>query len=445
MSEESSHKAQKDWRSSKHLHKRARYLLDHPDEEIPSDVTFLVGNGDGQPKQIFKCHKFVLSLVSAVFQAMFYGPLSQSTEETIELSDITPAAFQLMLQYAYADDTDFEIREEIATMENVLNLLYCSKKYLISKLARACRDHIQSWLELVHADIVCLIFQQARYLDEENLAIMALAEISRSAPYILSSEGFLDISLPCVKEILDQPNLKASEKEIYQHVCKWVKHNVANAADNLRESFGSLLYSIRFPAFSATELCDGPVKDGVLTDRNVREIFEHMHGTEKPVPPFLATPRMSPPNRYHCKFTFVNTMLKDTCWSPSNVWVIMYPDYAPECCRFVRQIVEGHFRIQFGGYANEFSSCKSPGPAVIEEASVLSHSEMGACWLEWDVGEKNIITGLRIAAWRKPAANHSAVFGCVRDTDDIQDLFRNVSFLPKSSTSIKNFRIREEE
>ncbi|XP_055349427.1 BTB/POZ domain-containing protein 6-like [Paramacrobiotus metropolitanus] len=215
MSEVSDQNAQKDWRSSKRIRKRARYLLDHPNEEIPSDVTFLVGNGESQPGKIFKCHKFVLSLVSAVFQAMFYGPLSHPTEETIELPDITPAAFQLLLQYAYADLTDFEIDGMGVPTRDILNLLYCSKKYLISKLAKECRDRIREYC--LNAKDACLIFQQARFLDEENLATAALAEISRSARDALDSDDFLNLSLPYVKEILDKPVLNAPEKEIYQN------------------------------------------------------------------------------------------------------------------------------------------------------------------------------------------------------------------------------------
>ncbi|XP_055346394.1 BTB/POZ domain-containing protein 3-like [Paramacrobiotus metropolitanus] len=375
---------------------------------------------------------------------MFYGPLSQSTEleETIELPDISPTAFRLMLQFAYADDTDFEIENGCPSTADLLNLLYCSKKYLISKLTRECRDRIQSFIDPENA---CLIFQQARCLEEEILAKIALAEISRYAADAMDSAGFYSLSLPCVKEILDQPDLFVIESYIYEFVRAWVNHNVAAAADNLREAFGPLLYSIRFPVFSADELFKGPVKDGVLTDREVRDIFQHIHATEKPILPFLTMFRTSPRNRCIWEFTFTNTVLKRTPWSCFSVRITMYPNFAPECCRFLRQIIEGQCRILFEGYTNRFLRCEVPGTAIMEEATVLSHSEMGACWLEWDVDEVGAISGLRIAAWRKPAANHSAVFGKLEDTDsDFQEMFRNFSFLPRTSTSITHIRIFEE-
>ena len=53
-----------------------------------SDVKFVVRkmDGDSESKQVIPAHKFVLSISSTVFEAMFYGELAE-TRDSIELPD----------------------------------------------------------------------------------------------------------------------------------------------------------------------------------------------------------------------------------------------------------------------------------------------------------------------------------------------------------------------
>ena len=43
-------------------------------------------NGESESKQVIPAHKFVLSISSPVFEAMFYGELAE-TADSIELPD----------------------------------------------------------------------------------------------------------------------------------------------------------------------------------------------------------------------------------------------------------------------------------------------------------------------------------------------------------------------
>ena len=64
--------------------------------EILSDVHFLVGKG--MNTQRIPAHKFVLSVGSAVFDAMFNGGMATTSNE-VELPDVEPAAFLALLFY----------------------------------------------------------------------------------------------------------------------------------------------------------------------------------------------------------------------------------------------------------------------------------------------------------------------------------------------------------
>ncbi|XP_055346395.1 BTB/POZ domain-containing protein 2-like [Paramacrobiotus metropolitanus] len=409
---------EKDWHSSKRIHKRTAYLLDHPDSEIPSDITFVVGDGCSEPKKTFKCHKFILALVSSVFQAMFYGNFEQV--EVIELPDISPLAFDYMLQYAYADDWTFADSEPLA---NVMQTLYCAKKYLIRKLMRACRDHVQSHVNYSDAADV---MQQARLLGEDDLAEIALEEIRRCTSLFLDTEEFLSLPLDSVKEILDQNNLDASEPKIYQSVCRWIKHNVPSETTTLRERFGSLFRLIRFPAFTPVELSDGPIKDGLLTTDEVYNLFQYYFATPKPAVPFLTTPRKAPAEGGVLQFTLdIPRTDRDALAHETfndHIAINLRPDLAPECVAFLEEIVGGNYALEFREYPNEHSKeCTRIPPVVVQERNPFSHTIEGACWLEWTIkGGK--VCNLNIAAWREPTAYHSAVFGFV-DNKDAVDIF----------------------
>ena len=66
--------------------------------EILCDVHFIVGR-DVQQQRI-PAHKFVLSVGSAVFDAMFNGTLATKADE-IELPDVEPAAFLALLRLVF--------------------------------------------------------------------------------------------------------------------------------------------------------------------------------------------------------------------------------------------------------------------------------------------------------------------------------------------------------
>ena len=48
--------------------------------------------------QIFKSHRMFLAMASPVFEAMFFGGLSENNEDIIKILDVQPEAFYVMLQ-----------------------------------------------------------------------------------------------------------------------------------------------------------------------------------------------------------------------------------------------------------------------------------------------------------------------------------------------------------
>lgn len=76
-------------------------LLNFFDKQKYFDVKFVFKCSDGNSTSI-GAHKFILSLVSDVFEAMFYGESVQrgllTKEDSIEIPDIDRNAFKLFLR-----------------------------------------------------------------------------------------------------------------------------------------------------------------------------------------------------------------------------------------------------------------------------------------------------------------------------------------------------------
>ncbi|KAL3083676.1 hypothetical protein niasHT_036804 [Heterodera trifolii] len=105
-----------------------------------ADVHFLVGDGD--EKELVPAHKLILKKASDVFEAMFrfdsqnvkVENASANCCSVVEMPDVEPAAFKLMLSFIYADDLSG------LNGDNAMAVLYAAKKYNIPGLFGPCLD-----------------------------------------------------------------------------------------------------------------------------------------------------------------------------------------------------------------------------------------------------------------------------------------------------------------
>ncbi len=72
--------------------------------DLFSDVKFVVPNAinESESKQVIPAHKFVLSISSPVFEAMFYGELAE-TGDSNELPDCEYESLLELFRYMYSD------------------------------------------------------------------------------------------------------------------------------------------------------------------------------------------------------------------------------------------------------------------------------------------------------------------------------------------------------
>ncbi|XP_024885587.1 BTB/POZ domain-containing protein 1-like isoform X1 [Temnothorax curvispinosus] len=264
--------------------------------EILSDVTFLVGRGAQQ--QRIPAHKLVLSSGSAVFDAMFNGTLATASSE-IEVPDVEPAAFLAVLLFLYTDEIQID-------PETVMTTLYTAKKYAVAALEKHCVDFLKNNLT---SDNAFLLLTQARLFDEPQLASVCLDTIDRFTTEAFNADGFTDIDIDTLMIVLKRDTLRVRESKLFQAVLRWseaecVRQQLSVTPENQRLVLGDALSLVRFPLMSKEEFTAGPAQSGLLNYSEVLSLFSYFILNPKPAVGFLTMPRccMTGKEQTVCRF-----------------------------------------------------------------------------------------------------------------------------------------------
>uniref|UniRef100_A0A1B6DZ41 BTB domain-containing protein n=2 Tax=Clastoptera arizonana TaxID=38151 RepID=A0A1B6DZ41_9HEMI len=253
--------------------------------EILSDVQIIVGRDANQ--QRIPAHKFVLSVGSAVFDAMFNGTLATSADH-IELPDVEPAAFLALLKFLYSDEVQIG-------PETVLTTLYTAKKYAVPALERHCVDFLKANLG---SDNAFMLLTQARLFDEPQLAELCLETIDKNTSEALAADCFTEVDLDTLNSVLQRNTLRIREAKLFQAVVSWaeaecLRQQLPITPENQRAVLGPGLSLVRFPLMTIEEFAMGAAQSGILTDREVVSLFLYYTVNPKPTVNFLNTPRCS--------------------------------------------------------------------------------------------------------------------------------------------------------
>ena len=146
-----------------------------------SDVRFVITtrNSNCKSTDIIPAHKFVLSISSPVFEAMFYGELAE-TKDSIELPDCEYESLLELFRFMYSDEANL-------SGSNVMGVLYLAKKYMVPSLADKCTDYIQDKLDASNA---FSILPKAHQFDEKRLVKRCWKVIDEQCEEATKSDGF---------------------------------------------------------------------------------------------------------------------------------------------------------------------------------------------------------------------------------------------------------------
>eukprot|EP00112_Aurelia_sp_Birch-Aquarium-sp1_P006454 Seg1713.2 transcript_id=Seg1713.2/GoldUCD/mRNA.D3Y31 product="BTB/POZ domain-containing protein 2" protein_id=Seg1713.2/GoldUCD/D3Y31 len=277
------HSNEYNWQAARTTVKeRLAYMFNN---ETLSDVHFILGKGSERRR--IPAHKFVLSIGSVVFDAMFNGGFGeQCNVGEVEIPDVEPPAFLSLLKFLYSDEVQIG-------PDNVMGTLYAAKKYAVPTLEAACVDFLKTNLG---ADNAFTLLSQARLFDEPQLAELCLTCIDKNTVDALNAEGFTDIDAETLSAVLERDSLGARENQLFEAAVKWSDHecrrqNIPNSPENKRKLLGDALYLIRFPLMTLEEFANHAAQSGILTDKEIVGLFLHFTVNPKPAVKFPDRPR----------------------------------------------------------------------------------------------------------------------------------------------------------
>ena len=257
-----------DWQSTmKTVSERTRHMFNNSDM---SDIRF---SCEGSHKTIY-AHKYVLGTSSVVFHAMFYGEMAEKSA-LLHLDDTDEKSLEEFLRFLYTDEC-------YLTADNVVSVMYLSKKYIIATLTEKCVNFLQKCMD---PENVLVIMEQAIRFDEQELEKKCWQVIEWRTSEVTSSEYFSNIRQETIASLLKRNNLNISESELVQAVLQWSEYQCSQqdlepTGKNRRLVIGAAIYNLRLFSMDKEEIENHA--SVLLTSEELNQIYQKIDGVDSP-------------------------------------------------------------------------------------------------------------------------------------------------------------------
>ena len=236
-----------------------------------SDVKFIVRGANDESKTVIPAHKFVLSISSPVFSAMFYGELAE-TGDSIEMSDCDYESLLELFRHMYSDEVNL-------SGSNVMQILYLSKKYMLPSLTEKCTEFLRSNLDATNA---FSILPSAQIYEEINLVYDCWKMIDKRTVEAVNSDGFETIDRSLLEAVVERDTLNIEEVELFKAVDLWAtraceKQGLAADGDVKRRILGEqAVKAIRIPTMKLEDFASVVLDSEILTPEEIVNIIKYL-------------------------------------------------------------------------------------------------------------------------------------------------------------------------
>ena len=247
--------------------------------DLFSDVKFVVqtaAQGESEGKQVIPAHKFVLSISSPVFEAMFYGELAETTD-SIELPDCEYDSLFELFRYMYSDEVNL-------SGSNVMGVLYLAKKYLVPSLADKCTEYLQDNLD--PSNVFSILLSVQKY-EEKRLVDRCWTVIDERTEEAVKSDGFATIERSLLEAVVVRDTLTIEEIELFKAVDLWATKAcerqglAADGASKRRILEENVIKGIRFTKMKLEEFASVVLDSDILTQEEFLSITKRLSSVSK--------------------------------------------------------------------------------------------------------------------------------------------------------------------
>eukprot|EP01091_Cochliopodium_minus_P017070 TRINITY_DN6585_c0_g1_i1.p1 TRINITY_DN6585_c0_g1~~TRINITY_DN6585_c0_g1_i1.p1 ORF type:complete len:431 (-),score=121.89 TRINITY_DN6585_c0_g1_i1:95-1387(-) len=175
--------------------------------------------------------------------------MRESNQKEIELKNISPYIFGLILDYFYLGKCKVEAGQ-------LLELYCASNEYMIEHLSEWCINE----LEEVLSTRTCLeLLNSVRKMEKEEIVGIDLNDFVKQlfeliileTDECIKTKSFLSITEKDLIKILESDELNCDEKVLFDRTMEWVDKNREKGSLNIIDQ---LLYLLRIPTISAKDL-----------------------------------------------------------------------------------------------------------------------------------------------------------------------------------------------
>ena len=267
------------------IRERSKFMFNN---DLFSDVKFVAPKFDGESecKQVIPAHKFVLSISSPVFEAMFYGELAE-TRDSIELPDCEYESLLELFRYMYSDEVNL-------SGSNVMGVLYLAKKYVVPSLVDNCTEYLLNNLEPSN---VFSILPSAQKYEEKPLVDRCWKVIDEQTEEVVKSDGFATIERSLLEAVVLRNTLTIEEIELFKAVDLWATKEcekqglVADGAVKRRILGEEVIKGIRFPTMQLEHFADVVLDSEILRPIEVTSIIKCLSSVSRSPVGFSETKR----------------------------------------------------------------------------------------------------------------------------------------------------------
>ena len=258
------------------IKERMAYVFNN---ELLSDVQFIVPvlnaefSESKKAKMVIPAHKFVLSISSPVFHAMFFGKMAEASD-SIELPDCEYESLLEFFRYLYSDEVNL-------SGNNVMHVFYLATKYMVPLLAVKCNDFLRAHVEGSNVFSVLLHAQKFGVKDLED---QCWEVIKTQAMAAVNSDEFITLDRSLVETVVKMEKLYVKEVELFKAVDRWTTKEIERQGltpdSNIkRQVLGEdIVKAIRFPLMSQKEFVSVVPDCNILTMKEVGDMIKYYSG-----------------------------------------------------------------------------------------------------------------------------------------------------------------------
>ena len=257
------------------IRERCKFMFNN---ELLSDVKFVVRDSEGGSESMkeIPAHKLLLAISSPVYYAMFYGELAEK-KDLIDISDCDHKSLLELFRFMYSDEVNLNA-------DNVMQVLYLAKKYMLPSLADKCSEFLQENLD---ASNVFHVLPDAQKYEEKDLVDHCWGVIDDQTDEAVKSDGFVTIEKSALEALVERDSLNVKEVELFKAVDCWAtkeceKQGLAAEGSMKRKVLGErIVKAIRFPVMEQKEFADVVLDCDILTKKESFDMMKYFNSVLK--------------------------------------------------------------------------------------------------------------------------------------------------------------------